>query len=85
MNTVPDDAPATHGREWCPECGTMQNVEDRFLDDTGDSRRVVEEYVVIALECDHTITHLTRTYPSPLQQAGPRRQLPDPFAEEDRC
>ena len=58
-------------RAFCTECGAMKNVEDRFLEDTGDSRVTVEEYVVTVLACGHSTEALKRTYRSPLQQAGP--------------
>lgn len=56
-------------RDWCPECQTSQDVEDRFVEDTGDSRVVVEVYSVTALACGHQVTRQTDRYPSPLQQA----------------
>jgi hypothetical protein len=69
---------------WCSDCASTQHVEDQFVDDTGDSRATVEEYSVTVLSCGHTIERTTRTYWSPLQQAGLPRSasLPDPFELE---
>lgn len=73
-------------RTWCGECREPQVVEDQFIDDTGDSRPTVEEYLVTVLVCGHSFTRTTRTYRSPLQQAGLPRSasLPDPYRDEDR-
>lgn len=74
------------GREWCPTCGESREVEETFVEDTGDSRVTVEEYLVTVLSCGHTLERKTREYRSPLQQATLPRSayLPDPFEEEDR-
>lgn len=82
MSSVPNDP--SLGRRWCPPCGRMVPVEDRFIEDTGDSRLMVEEYVVTVLTCGHTLEETTRTYRSPLRQAGPTRAMsaPDPFRME---
>lgn len=77
MVSVPD-------RAWCPECRRSREIEDQFLEDTGDSRPTVEEFSVTVLSCGHTLERATRTYPSPLRQAGPRpnTRAVDPFAGE---
>lgn len=59
------------GRGWCPECGQTRDIEDQFIEDTGDSRVVVEVYSVTVFDCGHSTTVLTNTYRSTLQQAGP--------------
>lgn len=64
-------------RAWCTECGAMKNVEDRFLEDTGDSRVTVEESVVTVFSCGHDTQVVRRTYPSPLQQQGPTQSMTD--------
>jgi hypothetical protein len=73
------------GRDWCPYCHRSQDVVDRYPEDTGDSRVMVEVYSVTVFACGHDLTVKTGEYRSPLQQAGPPRSafLPDPFLEVD--
>lgn len=72
--------------EWayCPECGVRKPIEDRFVEDTGDSRVHVEVFTVTVLACGHTTETKVGEYRSPLQQAGPTPAMhaPDPFLRE---
>lgn len=71
-------------RQWCDECRSMQEVEDEFEDDTGDSRVTVVVSWVVHLACGHSAEHVTGTYRSPLQQSNMPRSysMPDPFGDE---
>lgn len=71
---------------WCPTCKTRVEVEEQFMEDTGDQAVVVTEYAVTRMVCGHNVTAVTREYPSPLQQASvlPRGDVPDPYQEEPR-
>ncbi len=66
----------------CPKGCGPQKIVGTYTEDTGDSRRTVEEYTVSELACGHDHARLARTYRSPLQQAGPTRAMA--LAERDR-
>lgn len=71
-------------RQWCSTCKVTRTIIDQYEEDTGDSRRTVEVYWVMDLECGHQESVKTREYRSPLQQAGPTRSHsigPDPYDE----
>lgn len=70
-------------RRYCDDHG-MQEVQDQFIEDTGDSRVTVTEYSVTALACGCNIERIIREYRSPLQQAGQTfaASAPDPFLTE---
>lgn len=59
------------GRAWCLQCHDFRDIEDQFMEDTGDSRRITEVFSITVLTCGHTRERPVGQYPSPLQQAGP--------------
>lgn len=61
-------------RKWC-ETHRWQDVEDEFVEDTGDSRVTVTEFKVVVLACGCSVESGHREYPSPLQQAGPTKAM----------